>query len=122
MEILGSLKTYNELSEKDKLEITAAGLSRVYEHIQNSQSSTISACRNYNKELWNTYDHKDIATGKITDAQKEPFKVTSAENKARDKKLRADLKANSKNVGYIRISGTYQKSASDKASNEVSYS
>lgn len=99
------------MSEQEKLDYTAAGLSRVYEKITNMKSGTISAWRSYSKELWETYDAKGIATGVVSNNQ----------NRARDKKLRAVLKQNADKVGYIRVMGTYQESASSDKSFEESY-
>ena len=62
-------KNYEDLTEQQKLDYTAAGLSRIYEKIANMKAGTISAWRSYNKELWSTYDHKDIATKGVLSEQ-----------------------------------------------------
>lgn len=50
------------------MELTAYGLYRIYQRIKEvAQSGTISAYSNYPKVLWDKFNHKDIALGKITD-------------------------------------------------------
>ena len=123
MKVISSFnyKNYNDMSEQEVLAYTAVGLSRVYEKIANMKSGTISAWRSYSKELWDTYNAKDIATGVVSEQDKQPYALSNTQNRARDKKLRAVLKQNSDKVGYIRVMGTYQESASSDKSFEESY-
>ena len=114
-------KNYEDMTEQEKLDYTAAGLSRVYDKISKMKAGTISAWRSYSKELWETYDAKDIATGVISEQDKQPYALSNNQNRARDKKLRAVLKQNADKVGYIRVMGTYQESAASDKSFEESY-
>ncbi len=62
------LKRSDKLSQKERMELTAYGLYRIYQRIKEvAQSGTISAYSNYPKVLWDKFNHKDIALGKITD-------------------------------------------------------
>ena len=123
MKVIGSFnyKNYDDMSEQEKLDYTAAGLSRVYDKISKMKAGTISAWRSYSKELWETYNAKDIATGVVSEQDKQPYAISNTQNRARDKKLRAVLKQNADKVGYIRVMGTYQESAASDKSFEESY-
>lgn len=114
-------KSYDDMSEQEKLDYTAAGLSRVYDKISKMKAGTISAWRSYSKELWDNYNHKDIATGVIPEQDKQPYAISNNQNRARDKKIRAVLKQNADKIGYIRVMGTYQESAASDKNFEESY-
>ncbi|WP_240448913.1 hypothetical protein [Helicobacter pylori] len=82
------------LSPKERADLSAAGLSRLYKHMAEGQCGTISAFRgSYTRET----------------------------NMKRTKQLKAMLRALYPKVGFITIVGSCQEKASDIPSNEVSF-
>ncbi|WP_259456940.1 hypothetical protein [Helicobacter pylori] len=82
------------LSPKDRADLSAAGLSRVYEHMIEGQCGIVSVFMgNYTRET----------------------------NMKRTKHLKSLLRALYPEVGFITIQGSCQEKASDIPSNEVSF-
>lgn len=89
-----NLKRTIAFTEAERADLSAAGLSRLYEHMTEGQCGTISAFRgSYARET----------------------------NMKRTKHLKSLLRALYPEVGFITIQGSCQEKASDIPSNEVSF-
>lgn len=103
-----------------KTELTAAGLSRVAQHIQNYDCGTISACRNYAAEAYYQYGSKAIS--EMSDEEKDDllsqFVVSPTVNKKNTFLLRQKLTV--MGFGVLPITGVYQEKGAD-LSKEVSF-
>ena len=103
-----------------KTELTAAGLSRVAQHIQNYDCGTISACRNYSAEAYYMYGSKAISkmSGEEKDDLLSQFIIPPTVNKKNTFLLRQKLTA--MGFGVLPITGVYQEKGAD-LSKEVSF-
>lgn len=103
-----------------KTVLTAAGLSRLVEHIQNYDCGTISACRTYSAEAY--YEYGSEAIEKMSQQEKNSllreFVVPPAVNKKNTFLLRQKLTA--MGFGVLPITGVYQEKGAD-VSKEVSF-
>lgn len=92
--------------------IKSAGLSRIYQHIQENYCGTISAFRQY-REGWESVPDK-------ADPQAiKDYKIPHAENMKRHKLLGALLRKSG--INTIQIDGVYKESSSGKTAKESSY-
>ena len=103
-----------------KTVITAAGLARLAQHIQNYDCGTISACRNYSADAYYEYGLKAIE--KMSQSDKDTliseYIVPPAVNKKNTFLLRQKLTA--MGFGVLPITGVYQEKGAD-LSKEVSF-
>ncbi|AFI03528.1 hypothetical protein [Helicobacter cetorum] len=110
-----NLKTFDELSEREKYNITALGVSRLYKHLYNDECGCISANRDFKLSLWSDLGF-DKATDKIVEYYSgradipKKYLVSDEENTQRNRNLEADIKALYPKIGYIKVNGIYQGS------------
>lgn len=105
---------------KPKQTIEAAGLSRIWQHIQENSVATISAFRGYRRDAFSIFReqlNEGLWLGEIPEAQ--AYRIPKAENMKRHRDLGQLLAY--KNLHYMQINGMFQEEGMDKPQPELSY-
>ncbi|WP_233707608.1 hypothetical protein [Helicobacter cetorum] len=122
------LKTFKELTEAEKMNITALSMSRLYQRMRDCPIAVISGCRGIDdKSLIKDYGMKE-ACKILVDAENpkssnyietkeilSEYSLSKQDNEQRTKALQNALKVYSKNIGYKIVKESYREAGEEKA-------